>query len=143
MTLELILTPLSSFIFAKLPDIVKMPNRVRYNLYFLAIVSSLYHFNEKLQEEKWLNCDNLDGDTILRHKMSMVFQYFDGCAIILLCCSFVFFRNKYALLLEILIISNYTYLKYYYDNEITKKVVFVSSAFWMMSKIPNNRTSVS
>ena len=104
MTLELILTPLSSFMFVKIPDVVSMPNRVRNSFYFLALASSLYHLNEKLQEEEWLICNNIEDDDIVRHRLSTFLLY--------------------------------SFFKYYYNDETMKRIVFVSSAIWMIRRTP-------
>lgn len=118
------LTSLSSLLFFIIPFIIITPLYMKYLLIFLSISSANYHIEDYL----------FNNNIYKNEKYKIISEYFDGVAIILISCAFLFydFKTEIYLIINIFIIILYSFFKLYLNDDYIKKILYSSSYFQMI-----------
>lgn len=116
--MSLFYSSLSSFSFSLIPCFVKTPLKIRFSLYLLTLSSINYHYNEDLNNINTIN-----------KKKILINELLDGLGIIMNCIILNFYNlcNFKQNLIQIICLSSYSILKFKYNNEIIKKIIYFST----------------
>tara|TARA_B100001287_G_C22556380_1_gene469286 strand:- start:45 stop:623 length:579 start_codon:yes stop_codon:yes gene_type:complete len=132
--MSILYSSLSCLSFSTIPYFIKTPYHTIACLNILTLTSINYHVYEDFKNNYYFIKKTKDKG-FYKDKIN---ELIDGLAIILTCNNINFhsLNNYYLYLIQSLSLSSYSFTKYQYDNELIKKIVYLSTAFRALYNYP-------